>query len=352
MDLDEKLLDSQDLEDIMTNYNDNEFPNLTMSDLGLGHDSSVKQEQPMSNQHLVHLERNPNLLPIQSNYQFEVGVSHDNTNVVYHPPKLFIKMGSKMTIDVKYLEQQPNEQLFLRAMIIFSKPAEMHLPVKRCANHRGSNSQPESLAASIIKINDPKAVYIGEELGETFSARLSVVVPLTSVIYDDQGKVTHSIGLEFGCQNSCSSGINRRPTSMVFTLEKQNYELVGKSAIEFKVCSCPKRDSEREREPKRKGDGNEAFPRGKRPKIQQPPKVKVEPESESDTSEPPAENSFVAYSMTTIPPFLFPTALAPDLFRDAFNLVAGKMAEDGNGGLEQCLKSLKKLRKRAENPTQ
>lgn len=339
------------------------FPSLTMSDLCLGSEF-VKQETPVQAQVQVqvpmnmpiHLDRNPTLEKVSSNYEFEVVVPPD-TNVVFNKEKLFIKMNAKMTIGVSYREQCRNEPLYLRSMIIFSKPAEMHLPVHRCANHRAPNASQE-MAANIIKINDPKALYVGSENGETFRERLSVVVPMETVTTDENGKVVQSVALEFGCQNSCSSGINRRPTSIVFTLENMNAELLGKSAIEFKVCSCPKRDAEREREPKRKHDSNEPFPRGKRPKYAhpqsqlQPHQIKPEPDlSESDSSEVPANNEdqHFNFSMTTVPTFQMPTDLVPKLYEAAFNLVAGKMVELGTRGqhLEGCLRNIKKLRKKA-----
>lgn len=300
-----------------------------------------------------HLSRIPNIGPISSAYEFEVLVPADN-NVVFNPPKLYIKMNSKMTITAAYRQQHPNEKLLVRAMIIFSQPAEMACPVKRCANHRIISNEPEAKNASILKVNDPKAIYHGREDGQTFSERLSVVVPLESNELDDSGRITQSIGLEFGCQNSCSSGINRKPTSIVFTLENLMGELIGKSAIEFKVCSCPKRDSDRDKlEKKRKGDASCSFPRGKHPKKQRLAQVKTEPEeSESDSTNEQAyeQNSAAEFQVTKVS-LNFPTDMVPDLLNHAFNMIAGKMADNSKkstnyGHLEEMLKDLKKMRKK------
>lgn len=264
-----------------------------------------------------------------------------------------------MTINVAYNLQYRGELLYVRAMLLFSKPAEMHLPVKRCANHRNSysgNETEETLSreANIVKINDPKAAYVGKEIGETFGERLSILVPLESNQIDENGKHIQSIGLEFGCQNSCSSGINRRPVSIVFTLEAGNSALLGKSAIEFKVCSCPKRDAEREQtDRKRKNGSNEAFPRGKRPlySTSQPPSQPIKPEPCSDSD----DSSHIEHSITTLTvaslPFNFPTEMVPDLLKTAYNMVAGKMAEESKKStnyeqLEKTLKEIRKLRKR------
>lgn len=304
-----------------------------------------QQQQQQVDNELRHLSCNPSINPVESKYEFEVQIPPENNNVVFNKPKLFIKMNSKMTIQVSYREQYRGEQLHLRGMILFAMAAEMHLPVKRCANHRSPN---DPLMANILKINDPKASYLGKENGQTFAERLSVVVPVENGTFDDNGKITQTISLEFGCQNSCSSGINRRPTVIVFTLENDNGHLLGKSASEFKVCSCPKRDAEREIKPKRKHNANEAFPHGKRPKYPQPQKmIKSEPDSESDSTE--NANTTSTFTLTKVH-LCMPADMMGDLLKTAYNMIAGKMAEDSKKStnyehLEKCLKDIKKMRK-------
>lgn len=362
-------LDSEDFSNFLTGLSEN-------TDIGsMIMDSFVKQEsqlqpqqlQPQQQQvpvpDLSHLSRIPNLETVQSRYEFEVTVPPD-VNIAFNREKLFIKKGTKMTMNVAYQPQYRGEPLFVRAMLLFSKPAEMHLPVKCCANHRNPATanpdwKPEQLSewANIVKINDPKAEYKGLEEGLTFRDRLSITVPLESTHIDENGKIMQSIGLEFGCQNSCSSGINRRPVLIVFTLEAANFEVLGKCAIEFKVCSCPKRDAEREQtERKRKNAPNVAFPRGKRPTYQpssqtNATEVKTEPDSESDDS----TNNDLNLTNITVDgmQFSYPTALIPELLKSAHDKVAGKMAEDSKrstdyGQMGKVIKELKKLRKRFE----
>lgn len=318
--------------------------------------AQAQHPQPQQHQQpdLPHLSRIPTLIPIPSTYEFEVSVPPSDNSIVYNQPKLYIKMNSKMTINVAYRPDSlnRNERLNVRAMIIFSSPAEMHLPVKRCANHRVANNEGfESKDASILIVNDPKATYHGCESGETYATRLSVLVPLESNDYTEEGKITQTIGLEFGCQNSCVSGINRRPTSIVFTLEKYDGTLIGKSAIEFKVCSCPKRDAERDKTEKTKRSGS--FPRGKHPKRPRLQPVKIEPEeSETDSTNENVnneQNAAPALPMSVVT-LNMPTDMVPELLKHAYNMVAGKMAEESKrltnyDGLEKCLKDLKKLRK-------
>lgn len=312
----------------------------------------LQQYQPLFE--YPHLSCIPNLVGIPTSYEFEVGVPSDNNNIVFNQPKLYIKMNSKMTINVAYRPQIENEELYVRAMIILSNPAEMHAPVKRCANHRDA-ALINNTNLNILKINDPKALYCGRDdgEGETFGERLSVVVPLENLQKDQDGLITQNFSLEFACQNSCVSGINRKPTSIVFTLEKRDGKLIGKSAIEFKVCSCPKRDAERDQTgtKKRKSDTNGSFPRGKRPKMPTKPVVKEEPEeSESDsTNEQNSQsdqNIADPFEMSSVS-ITLPTSMVPELLKQAFNMVAGKIAEDSKqkSQLMPCLIDLKKQRK-------
>lgn len=56
------------------------------------------------------------------------------------------------------------------------------------------------------------------------------------------------ISLLFTCQNSCSGGMNRKSTVIVFNLENSQGDILGKKLMHFKVCSCPKRDKDKEEE--------------------------------------------------------------------------------------------------------
>lgn len=370
-------LNSQELEQYAGGL-ENTLENANLSDLGV---ANVKQEVQQQAQQQVqqpliyqfehhdqqgyqlpdHFGRNPTLVKVQSNYAFYVSVPSE---VVFSQNKLFIKMNSKMTFNVSYREQQKGERLFLRTMILFSKPAEMHLPVIRCRNHRQNHgNQSDAMSANIVKVNNAKAQYVGTEVGETFGDRLSVIIPLENGNFDEDGNITQMINIEFGCQSSCSSGINRRPTTLVFTLENGNYQLLGKGTQEFKVCSCPKRDAEREekekKELKRKGD-TKPYPHGKKPKyerpeqkMQQPPLVKTEPESESDSngdnSNTHSLNGVVPMSSVTVN---LPTELVSAFLDSGFNIIAGRMQRmdaqqrtNSRKHYEKCMKDIAQMQK-------
>lgn len=277
-----------------------------------------------------HLDRLPDLVPMQSQHNFDVlidGLANNSNNWLFLPDrqKLFIKMNAVITIKVSYTIPSPKQPLYVRAMILFSHPDEMHMPVKRCANHRQTDSKGNN--EHILKCCHPNVTYHGMEDGKIFKERLSVVVPLIQHDVDDDGCANVPIGLEFGCQNSCSAGINRKTTSIVFTLEDQYFKILGKKSIEFKVCSCPKRDADRETNTKsRHSSGKESYPKGKRPRIFGPDvsHIKIEP---ADAITPPSA-SLLPNEARTIEITLPNTEIALDTLKFAKNAIASLMVED------------------------
>jgi len=47
---------------------------------------------------------------------------------------------------------------------------------------------------------------------------------------------------QFTCFSSCAGGLNRRPFQVVFTLEDDAGRVLGRSAMEMRICACPGRD--------------------------------------------------------------------------------------------------------------
>lgn len=75
--------------------------------------------------------------------------------------------------------------------------------------------------AHILKCCHPNTQYVGIENGQLFGQRLSVFVPLGRSAVNEEGFASESLMLEFMCQNSCTTGINRKSTAVVFTLENE-----------------------------------------------------------------------------------------------------------------------------------
>lgn len=235
-----------------------------------------------------HWNKFPNLENVDSEFQFDIHVDpSENLNWLYHHKmeKIYIKLNSVMNLSFSYMPA--NCGLFLRAMIIFSSPDEMHLPVGRCPNHRVQRDPKHTPNTNdiplhhILKCCHPETRYVGSEFDQTFGKRSSLVLPLGQTKINEHGRCTESIGLEFLCQNSCSNGIQRKQTAVVFTLENSYYEILGKKMVHFKVCSCPKRDMNKEFNsihPTKKRDAPSAPP-GKHPsKMLCLAPVKIEPQ--------------------------------------------------------------------------
>lgn len=73
----------------------------------------------------------------------------------------------------------------------------------------------------ILKCYHPKAKYVGNENSQLFGERLAIVVDLGNPVVAENGTVNESIMFEFLCQNSCTTGINRKFTAVIFTLENE-----------------------------------------------------------------------------------------------------------------------------------
>ena len=54
--------------------------------------------------------------------------------------------------------------------------------------------------------------------------------------------------LKFMCLGSDVGGINRKPVSVIFTLEDGAGQVVGRRVVDVRICSCPKRDMQQEEE--------------------------------------------------------------------------------------------------------
>lgn len=181
---------------------------------------------------------------VDTNYSFDMHIDPgENQNWLFNPKigKVYIKLNSVMKVALSY-KPYNTTNLFLRAMILYSSPDDMHLQVKRCANHRVSIDNQGSFEelssrffcrrifllkdvppAHILKCCHPNTQYVGNENAQVFGQRLSVLVPLDRPVVNEDGLASESIMLEFMCQNSCTTGINRKSTAVVFTLENERY---------------------------------------------------------------------------------------------------------------------------------
>ena len=125
-------------------------------------------------------------------------------------------------------------ELFLRAMIIYTSNDALHIPVKRCSNHKNQPKvgETQDTAEHILRSPQPNAQLLGSPDGSFFGNRLCVLIPLGT---KHEETARQNIRLEFACQNSCN-GINRRSTAIIFTLEDSAGLIWGRRYVPFKVC--------------------------------------------------------------------------------------------------------------------
>nr|CAD7569206.1 unnamed protein product [Timema californicum] len=193
--------------------------------------------------------------------------------------KLFVNIDKSVPVQVKLESFIP--ELYLRALPVFVRDDDLKDSVRRCFIHVAANNPAnkvhpteirtsissslaeelhttsalanyateagyENILDHVIRCKDPSAVYDYN----TSSGRYSVVVP---VRFPSSGTDTVTMLYTFMCKTSCIGGMNRRPIEVIFTLEYEESAVpnwggtvVGRSSLNVRVCSCPKRDSAKE----------------------------------------------------------------------------------------------------------
>ena len=153
--------------------------------------------------------------------------------------KLFVRMAVSCPISFRTSCAPPPGSV-IRATPIYVKAEHVQEPVKRCPNHSTSPEFNEGHPAPkhLVRCEHKLAHY------EVNSAtmRQSVVFPHEQ----PQAGATWVTNLfQFMCFSSCVGGLNRRPFMLVFTLEHKD-QVLGRQAVEVRVCACPGRDKAQE----------------------------------------------------------------------------------------------------------
>uniref|UniRef100_A0A2M3ZAK7 p53 DNA-binding domain-containing protein n=1 Tax=Anopheles braziliensis TaxID=58242 RepID=A0A2M3ZAK7_9DIPT len=178
--------------------------------------------------------------------------------------KLFVKKQHAFSVNVSY-KSAPFEELQLRIMLICAAPQDLQRPISRCQNDiskdPGAANDPQR--DHILRCLNPSTTYVGTADGVAFRSRLATIIELAGT----GEQVVVPVSMQFLCQNSCPT-IERRATALVFTLERPDGSICGRQMLPVKICSCPKRDKEKE-EMKLEG--------GKRKKASAEPAAATEP---------------------------------------------------------------------------
>ncbi|KAK8390299.1 hypothetical protein O3P69_010168 [Scylla paramamosain] len=187
--------------------------------------------------------------------------------------KLYTNLNKAVPFEVR-MNNPPtdDEKMYIRAILVFSSPEFLRTNVTRCPNHAATTEATNHdfpYPNHVVRADHPAALY-----QESPSGRLSVVVPLDL----HQNSPDYAlILLRFMCLGSCVGGINRRPISIVLTLENGQAEVLGRKVIDVRVCACPTRDIRTDEQAvsnrgvKRKGSSTQAQQIiKKKPKMVEP----------------------------------------------------------------------------------
>uniref|UniRef100_A0A2M4AH94 p53 DNA-binding domain-containing protein n=2 Tax=Anopheles triannulatus TaxID=58253 RepID=A0A2M4AH94_9DIPT len=170
--------------------------------------------------------------------------SHGSSNSFYSPSlnKLFVKKQHTFSVNVVY-KNTTFEELRLRVMLVCAAPQDLQRPISRCQHDisKDPGATYDPIRDHILRCLNPSTVYVGKAEGVAFHSRLATIVELTGT----GQQVVVPVSMQFLCQNSCPT-IERRPTALVFTLERQDGTICGRQMLHVKICSCPKRDKDKE----------------------------------------------------------------------------------------------------------
>lgn len=286
---------------------------------------------------LDYLHKLPTLEEIDSNYKFDVDLKSNCSGKgswLYSGKmkKVFVKNRSPLNIFPSYTPVSEGQCLFLRAMIVPVSQEDSTIPLTVCPNHRAAEPFNADNNAHILRCNHPGAMYDGTEDGYYFHNRLQVVLPLNKVAPNEP------ISYMFLCQNSCSGGMQRKATAIIFTLEDECRNILGKRILNFKVCSCPKRDKEKEEKEVKE------LPKKRKSEVQIPtsskklPRIKTEPGafcSQSSTDSQSETYDTIKMEMA------FPNKeIAAHVVDCAFNAIAAKIQTSTDRNEVEGLKKL------------
>lgn len=133
--------------------------------------------------------------------------------------------------------------LFLRTELVFLLDEHKSDPVRRCYNHAAitnpvnQNMEPNKIKHVVHCVNHASSIY------EDKNEHLSILTPLCA---PEPGSQYVPICFKFFCKNSCPSGMNRRATELIFTLEDENNRVLARQTKAIRICSCPKRDKQKD----------------------------------------------------------------------------------------------------------
>lgn len=204
--------------------------------------------------------------------QTESAAKNANHTYSHLATKLYAKMSVPCPVQFSCKENPPPGS-YVRAMMVFLYDEHALDVVTRCPGHLMKPDPRPHLARHFIQTVVPQNCFNDVSCYDEHTYnRSSVTVPMSR---PNIGEQHCTVLYKFMCRSSCVGGINRRPVGIVFTLEDQNGEVLGRSCVEVKICSAPGRDRIQDENRKRKHEATVKIPvvLPKKPKTQQSQEV-------------------------------------------------------------------------------
>lgn len=197
-------------------------------------------------------------------YYFDIGYEEEKVPVTksvhwtYSPylDKLFLKMRVIVPFRIKlqgYPSLETASAHFIRAVVIYRQPEYYRENVERCPNHITKHKDGHHAPKHLLRCENPQTTYVTCPV----TGRHCLTIPLGK---PQAGSDFVTEMFQFMCFNSCPGGLNRRPILVIFTLECGN-QVLGRKALNIRVCACPGRDrtSEEKTESKKRSNNNNCL---------------------------------------------------------------------------------------------
>ena len=217
---------------------------LSMSTSSFSSCGSAARSNQMSSADDTAAQSIPSTTAYKGVFGFEIGFEHQvkdtkATAWTYSPSlhKMFVRIAAACPILFK-MAMIPPSGSYIRAMPVYMKPEYIQEAVKRCANH---SQEPDGHPAPkhLLRCEHKMAQYTEHPISHRHSILLPAEQPQAGVEC-----VTNLF--QFMCFSSCVGGLNRRSVQVVFTLESAEGQVLGRQAVEVRICACPGRDRRQE----------------------------------------------------------------------------------------------------------
>ncbi|KAI5632055.1 p53 DNA-binding domain-containing protein [Phthorimaea operculella] len=190
--------------------------------------------------------------------------------------RIYVDMKIDFPVVFRWKADFAPSPAYVRACVVFSDESQGEKRVERCTQHTHDASNAD-ISQEIVK----NVLHSSREMGTHgvyYCGRPELADSWYSVLVE-LGPNGGSHAFQFVCKNSCSSGINRRAIDVIFTFEDANGAVYGRQTVGARVCSCPRRDLNRDEEEETKGKPGKRRVQHKQPTIQEPRSKKIKLET-------------------------------------------------------------------------